>query len=645
MKERRRLATRGRATLWAALLAALCSDEARATFRYGPVQVSGNIESQQLFRIDQNRDETFQAFNPIQQRNTFRLQYEHDLIEAGSLLGAIDVSSIAKKASFFAYYRFVYDSIYDIAPGPFLKGGDGSKGGSFERSFDGGERHALAFENVLREVFLDLELSKLPVSFRIGRQQIVWGNTVAIRAVDTVNALDLTWHFSQEAGILGKVGFSELRIPAWAIKMLVRLPSVGPFSENFVEVFDIPFEFRPTKVSFVPAPWGLPFRLPFRAGQIRQVQGQNLQLCFDPTGNSAPNDADGNPLTPDEIDFSDAPETGLCPTEGLRVTDRRRGNYDPHDPRDVNQFGVRYSGTYSPIALGFGLSYKYQRHIFDTNGGTIAKAFNSLVASNALGYLQPSLLELGTPTHSTTDPVTGETKTALGFVRVPMEFYYPYVSIFGLTMDYFEEFTGSVLNLEIAASKGVPIGSVDVDPAVPGMRRTWEVEAGLLVDRPTWIRFLNPRSTFNVLLQGNLSMVPDRKKVRTGVNPFAFPPSSVVGPIAGDVGSPSSDSVPGLFRDELTLDQRAKYEYLTVLGLQTFYWGGSLSPVVVWVSNWNYAPTMQWQLFLQWLPSPNVILEPGFRIFWTNGRTVDDRYSIGRMAGRSEFQLKMTYQF
>ena len=106
-----------------------------------------------------------------------------------------------------------------------------------------------------------------------------------------------------------------------------------------------------------------------------------------------------------------------------------------------------------------------------------------------------------------------------------------------------------------------------------------------------------------------------------------------------------SDTVPGLFRDELTLDQRAKYEYLTVLGLQTFYKGGSISPVAVWVANWNYAPAMEWQLFVQYLPTPNLIVEPGLRIFWTNGRTVDDRYSIGRMTGRSEFQLKTTYQF
>ncbi len=627
-----------------ALLAGLSASKAEATLRYGPVQISGNIESQQLFRIDQSRDETFQAFNPIQQRNTFRLQYEHELVERGSLLGAIDVLPFAKKASLFAYYRFVYDSIYDIAPGPFFKTGDGGKGGSFE-SFNGRARHALAFENVLREVFVDLELSKLPVSFRIGRQQMVWGNTLAIRAVDSINALDLTWHFNQEAGILGKVGFSELRIPAWAIKMLVKLPSIGPFSNNYFEAFDIPFEFKPTKINFAPAPWGLPLRFPFRAGQIRAVQGLNLQLCFDPTGSKAANDDDGNPLTPDKIDFGQAPRTGLCPTQGLPVTDRRRGVYDEHDPGDVNQFGARYGGTFTPLSLGFTLSYKHQRHIFDTNGGTIAKSYTNLVSSNPLAFVQTSLLESGSLSHTTIDPVTGEQKTALGFVRVPIEFYYPYVSIFGLTLDYYEEFTGAVYNLEVAASKGVPIANLNPDPDLPGLRRTWEMEVGLLIDRPTWIRFLNQRATFNLFVQGNLSMVPDREKVTMGVNPFAFPPSSAIVPISGDVGSPSSNSVPGLFRDELTLDQRAKYEYLTIVALQTFYWGGSLSPAVIWVSNWNYAPAMQWQLFVQYLPTPDIILEPGFRIFWTNGRTVDDRYSLGRMAGRSEFQLKATYQF
>ena len=102
-------------------------------------------------------------------------------------------------------------------------------------------------ENVLREVFLDLELSALPVSFRIGRQQIVWGNTVNFRALDNTNSLDLSWHMQQEAGILGRVGFSELRIPTFAVKMLVKLPSVGPFADSYLEAYDIPFEFEPTE--------------------------------------------------------------------------------------------------------------------------------------------------------------------------------------------------------------------------------------------------------------------------------------------------------------------------------------------------------------------------------------------------------------
>ena len=634
-----------------ALILALAASDARATLRYGAVQISGNLETQQLFRIDQSRDEPFQAFNPIQQRNTFRLQYEHELVQAGFLLGALDVSSVAKKASLFLYYRGVYDSIYDIAPGPFLKSGDGSKAGGFERSFRGGERTDLAFENVLREAFVDLEVAKLPVSFRIGRQQIVWGNTVSIRAIDSTNALDLRWHFSQEAGILGKVGFSELRIPAWAIKMLVKLPSMGPFANNYFEAFDIPFEFNPTKFNAAPAPWGLPFRLPFRAGQIRVVQGQNLQICYDPTGSKAANDGsvpDGvpNPLGPDTVDFQQAPATGLCPTEGLPVSDRRHGLYDRHDIGDVNQFGARYGGTFNPIGLGFTLSYQYRRHIFDATGGTVAKSFDNLVGANALDFVQLDAVESpGRINHTTTDPITGETKTALGFVRVPIEFYYPYVSVFGVTLDYFEEFTGAVYNLEAAFSKGVPITTKNRDPRVPGMRRTWESEIGVLIDRPTWIRFLNPRSTFTVLLQGNLSWVPDREKVTMGTNRFANPPSMAIVPISGDVGSPSSDEIPGLFRDELTLDQRAKYEYLTVLAISTFYRGGSIAPLVAWVSNWNYAPAMELQFLLQYLFTPDIIIEPGFRIFWTNKRTVDDRYSIGRMGGRSEVQLKMTYQF
>jgi hypothetical protein len=622
-----------RGTLAAAVIGCtvLLHCEALATMRYGPIQISGNLESQQLLRIDESTSSVFDAANLVQQRNVFRLQYEHELVKRGQLFETISVPGV-KQAGFFAYYRAVYDSIYDIAPGPFLRANDGSKAGGFS-TFSNRERHALAFENTLREVFVDLELSRLPVSFRIGRQQIVWGNTVNFRALDSTNALDLSWHFQQEAGILGKVGFSELRIPAWAVKMLVRLPSAGPFSGGYLEAFDIPFEFTPTRLRFLPRPWGLPLRNPFRGGLAVPVNTPAgpvfLQPCFDRTGSRLPNDEDGNPLTPTRVDFSDANESGFCPTRGLQESRLSQGIYDAHDPTDVNQFGVRYGGSFDPLQLGFTLNYKYQRHVADATGATLAKTFGSLVQSSPLSYLQPA-------PHVTTDALTGKQTPVLGYLRIPIEFYYPYVSILGLSLDYFESFTAAVYNFEIAATKGVPIATLNPDPKVPGLRRTWEYEVGLLVDRPTWIRFLNPRSTWTVLAQGNLSMIPDRQEV------IQIAPGRFAG---GDVGAPSSVTIPGQFRDQAKLDQRRRFEYLTLVAMTTFYRGGSLAPLIGWVSDWTDAPAMEWQAFLQILPTQSLIIEPGFRIFWTNGRTVDDRYSVARMTGRSEIQLKTTYQF
>jgi hypothetical protein len=207
-------------------------------------------------------------------------------------------------------------------------------------------------------------------------------------------------------------------------------------------------------------------------------------------------------------------------------------------------------------------------------------------------------------------------------VRIPVEFYFPYVNVFGLSLDYFDSWTSAVYNVEVAASQGVPIASVD-DPR--GLRRTWEMEMALLVDRPTWIRPLNPRSTWNVLAQLSASFLPFHED--------------------GDVGVPNSETIPGQFGDGTRLDRRRQVEMLSIFAMQTFYWGGSLSPLVSMVVDWSNAPAFSWQAFLQYLPRPDVIIEPGVRIFWTDGRVVDDRYQVSKNAGRSEFQLKLTYQY
>ena len=103
------------------LIAAIVTGSpAAAMSRHGPIQISGNLETQQLFRLENNVNQ-WSGFDPVQQRNTFRFQYEHELIERDrqgnrKFLGMFSIPGV-KKASLFGYYRFVYETIYDIAPG------------------------------------------------------------------------------------------------------------------------------------------------------------------------------------------------------------------------------------------------------------------------------------------------------------------------------------------------------------------------------------------------------------------------------------------------------------------------------------------------------------------------------------------------
>src|SRR5882724_11635491 len=272
--------------------AALCTaTAAHATFRYGDIQLSGNLEQQTLIRTPE-----IDEWDPVQQRNTFRLQYEHQLVQGSKLLKRFSIPGISS-ASFFGYYRGVFDSIYYIAPGGRLEASDGSTGGSIKDLAS--DKSDIAFENVIREVFLDLKLSFLPISFRIGRQQMNWGEADQFRALDSVNPIDLSWHLQQEAGLIGKVGFDELRVPLWAVKMLVDIGQLGPLSNVFLEAYDDPFDFQQSKIRFLPAPWSLSVRNPFRPGLVLDAGAQTglpagvllVQPCFDRSGSTQANGA------------------------------------------------------------------------------------------------------------------------------------------------------------------------------------------------------------------------------------------------------------------------------------------------------------------------------------------------------------------
>jgi hypothetical protein len=596
-----------------------------ATIRYGDVQISGNIETQTLFRLGNSFD-----FDPVQLRNTLRLQYEHKLANEGAFFGDKWKIPGVRDVDFFAYYRGVYDGIYDISPGGNLATQDGSSGGSLD-DIPKRSRNDLAWENVLREIYVDVN-TRSPFSFRIGRQQIIWGTALNFRALDQHNALDLTWHFQQEAGLLGRVGFSELRVPHWAIKVLGDFGTIGPFSNIFAEAYEMPFGFNPTKLRFLPAPWGIPLRYPLRGGLVIDAAeafgapvGEGLVLlqpCFDTTGNTQPN------ATAD-VDFSRARETGLCPSGGIEETTFNKGHYDRHDPSESHQLGARV-GALAPLGLEFTLNYIYRRAPgLGLPGSSFVKTqLGTLAGTNALNMLQiPDI-------HDTTDPITGETTNVLGYVRVPIEFYYPYVHIFGLSLNYPENWSGSVLNLELTWMEDIPSGNAD--PVGNGVKKKDFVVGAFNIDRQTWIRPLNKRTTFTTVFQANFVYNTQHEDFRVGADGQ---------PYAGDIGTPSSTLIPRLYGDLDRIDKANELELLTLFVITTFYKGGTVVPLFGWISDWGNAPSMEFLFLVDWYLTNNFFIEPGLRIFTNFGRNVDDPFGIGRLSEWDEFQLKATWQF
>src|SRR5205823_1357590 len=97
----------------AALVMALAAAPRRvaATQKWGPIQLSGNLQTQNLVR---HPDEAHYEF--IQNRNTARIQFDYDWLQGGLFYNKYNIPFI-ESSHLFIVYRGVYDSIYDTTPG------------------------------------------------------------------------------------------------------------------------------------------------------------------------------------------------------------------------------------------------------------------------------------------------------------------------------------------------------------------------------------------------------------------------------------------------------------------------------------------------------------------------------------------------
>jgi hypothetical protein len=567
----------------------LTASSASALRRLGPLEIAGSISAQNLVRHPDIDEWAF-----VQQRNTVKLRLDYNMIDKGKFIERFEIPGV-ESAHLFMLYRGVYDSVYDYSPSFDQKDIYGFSIGLNNRLEDLGHDDETKFENRLREAYIDLRLKAMPLSMRLGRQQIVWGETDNFRLLDRVNSLDLTWHLQQES-------WDELRIPYWMIKLLYDVGRVGVLSDAFFEAYWNPGDWYPNKRAFLPRPWSVPATNP-------------LELAG-----------------------------GFLGTQRLANDTRLFGQGDYHrNPGDNSQMGIRFNAV-APPGIQFTFNYFYQRWA-GGDDGTNSAAVKAIL---------------------------DETKAneALAKGTLPVEATYPYVHAFGVSLNYADdERTLAVYRTEMVYELGVPFNDASKPSPNPilqndvfGVSKRDMWKGTIAFDRPTWIRFLNRRTTFLLLGQFFWHYLIDNPQIlcRDPTEGLPCTNSNQGHGFRGALSSSKLQSLalaasrnPHLRPDQQIVDPPAffdrvrDWELLMTLAATTFYKGGSIMPLVVYVLDPVNKYNMEFIWSVDYFFTPNFIINVGQKFFVnTTSDPVFETWGVGGVnRGRSETQLKLTYQF
>jgi hypothetical protein len=594
---------------------------ARATQRFGPVQLSGNLQTQNLIRHPDAGEYEF-----IQNRNVAHLRLEYAWLQSGKFYGKYDIPFV-ETSSLFLIWRGVYDSIYDTTPHILEKEdlhGHAYEGKTFydfatqklgiprrRLTLDGLPREvrdAYKFENTIREAYVDLKLRGLPLSVRAGRQQIVWGESDDFRMLDRVNTLDTTWHLVQEVPPPA-FGWDEIRRPFWMLKFLYDLGDVWKFSQSFLEWYWNPGDWYPAKIDFLPRPWGVRLYNPL----TNPVDGAFIHgVCENAPGHRCTQLMNGTKLF-------------------------KQGDY-ARNPLENSQTGIRYHGL-APGGVEFTLAYIYQRWGGDDGSdyapvrGLPNNKRNAEVAYGSGGLISRGIL--------------------------PVEYFAPYVHTIGASGNYSDEvFTQTVYRFETVYDVGIPffdlLKTTVVDrPVVPGITKKNMWKGMVAFDRPTWMKWLNKKSTIGLTGQFFWHYMVNNPECQ----PQTLAPAILQGHaggarscLVGGLDLPSiirTNSNPkfnGAYRDKIR-----DWETLFTLGAFTFYRGGSILPIagiaVDPVNHFGMEPF--WSV--DYVVRDDFVVNLAQRYFVSpHGRSnpVFDAWGFQSLdAGRSETSVRLTYQF
>jgi len=209
------------------------------SFLEGTLNVKGFMRNDSAWRIrhGSNAQEGLEPWDLILCRNTFQLEIEYKPTDWLTV---------------FAIPRLVYDASLDLDR-------------SLERRIASHARHDFKVEDDLREIYADIVWNNWRA--RIGKQQIMWGESDLFRMADIVNPLDISWDYLLYSTVSS---FEDIRIPLWALDLNWASYTGYQWSVEFVWLPGfIEDGFEPHKVAPEGANWALPGTPQFMVDSLR----------------------------------------------------------------------------------------------------------------------------------------------------------------------------------------------------------------------------------------------------------------------------------------------------------------------------------------------------------------------------------------
>ena len=201
------------------------------------------------------------AGNVIQNRYFLELKWQHDLLPLVEDYVPDGISAL----SYLLSYRGEYEGIYDFGAKSFSQNleslqeiqevlRDDGTSQDVAQQILSQQRHRLrqvaSYRNRLFQVYGDVEWG--PIFLRVGRQNLVWGETDVFRLLDNINPVDDSF-----GGFF--IDLDERRVPLNMVRGSAYLGTFGPLDQTFIEGYVA----VDNTVAFIPgAPIGSPWSAP-----------------------------------------------------------------------------------------------------------------------------------------------------------------------------------------------------------------------------------------------------------------------------------------------------------------------------------------------------------------------------------------------